>query len=171
MTAPTSSDDNDDEAPHAREDDAGADVDVLTRALGEKLSVTAPPPSVERVVQRNGIVRDTKTRELERCKSSSSSSKISPKVEARANSGPHVVKDEAERKEARATSPSELSTTRERPKTNASVARRMIGNALNMNLSKAPGRGGENDRKALAEERRKRAEERERQRERERAPS
>ena len=145
----------------------------------------------EHVVELSGIARDVKTRELEQCVRGASTSTLSPNVvwvgktkacvvwptkaeaEACVKGGPYKVRDHPAMQcvrwidasdEVRATSPSELRAPRERPKTNVSVARRMIGNALNINLSKAPGRGGEEDRKALAEERRKRAEERARAR-------
>jgi hypothetical protein len=175
-------------------DGGTADVDALTKEVVKlKVETTAasPPETFEHVVELSGIARDVKTRELERCVSGTSTSTLSPNIvwvgktracvvwptteeaEACVKAGPYKVRDHPEIKcvrwidacdEVRATSPSELRAPRERPKTNASVARRMIGNALNINLSKAPGRGGEEDRKALAEERKKRAEERARAR-------
>jgi len=64
-----------------------------------------------------------------------------------------------------------LRPSRARPKTNASVARRMIANALNVKLGDAPDRGDADrrdaDRRALGEARRKKAEEKRRARERE----
>jgi len=65
----------------------------------------------------------------------------------------------------------DLRPPRARPKTNASVARRMIANALNVKLGDAPDRGDADrrdaDRRALGEARRKKAEEKRRARERE----
>jgi hypothetical protein len=60
----------------------------------------------------------------------------------------------------------DLRPPRARPKTNASVARRMIANALNVKLGDAPDRS-DADRRALGAARKKKAEEKRRARERE----